>query len=517
MLTGFGNLQNTVQSGFAGVDNAICNLGYNMQQGFNATQVANMQGNFALQQEINADTVANMQNTNALATQLANCYCENRAGQKDIQYQMATDTCAVQNTIQNTTRDIIDNQNANSKQILDFLVNDKIATLQAENQSLKLAASQADQNNFIAANQQAQTAKLIRRLGADCPVNAYVVATQIRNGSNEDVTANYEITYETGTLIINKAPGTLTVPETQINRKFGDAAFSLNCSTNGDGKISYASSNEDAASVLPDGTVLISGVGTAVITVSLAEGMNYTKAGDREVEITVAKADAPAAGQETRNYTYASVPEDDAEHAGSSEAVPFIIRKAVITVQAENKTAQAGSSLPELTYTVSGLAENEQLAAAPELSCNADMNTAGVYPITAGGAKAPDTDNYQEEIIYENGTLTVLDSVVHVTGVSLDKSTLSLSAGSNGGSRQSFHRKMPQTKTCRGLPAILPWHPWTAAGILPLSVVVKNNSKTQNPKDGKKTERRKEILCTHPHLQGRKSGWEKHKGIFRME
>lgn len=175
MLTGFGNLQNTVQAGFAGVDNTICNLGYNMQQGFNATQVANMQGNFALQQAINADTVANMQNTNAISTQLANCCCENRAGQKDIQYQMATDTCAVQNTIQNTTRDIIDNQNANSKQILDFLVQDKIASLQAENQSLKLAASQADQNNFIAANQSAQTAEIIRRLGADCPQPAYVV------------------------------------------------------------------------------------------------------------------------------------------------------------------------------------------------------------------------------------------------------------------------------------------------------------------------------------------------------
>ena len=102
---------------------------------------------------------------------------------------------------------------------------------------------------------------------------------------------------------------------------------------------------------------------------------------------------------------------------GASEAVPFNIRKAAITIKADNKTAQAGSPLPELTYTVSGLAEKEQLKAAPELFCSADMNTAGIYPVTAGGAKAPDTDNYQEEIIYENGTLTVLDSAVHVTGV----------------------------------------------------------------------------------------------------
>ena len=88
---------------------------------------------------------------------------------------MATQACDTRNLIQNTTRDIIDNANANNRAILDFLVNDKIASLQAENQNLKLKASQAEQNNFIAANQQAQTAELIRRLGADCPIPAYVV------------------------------------------------------------------------------------------------------------------------------------------------------------------------------------------------------------------------------------------------------------------------------------------------------------------------------------------------------
>ena len=88
---------------------------------------------------------------------------------------MATQACDTRNLIQNTTRDIIDNANANNRALLDFLVNDKISTLQAENQSLKFKASQAEQNAFITANQSAQTAELIRRLGADCPVNAYVV------------------------------------------------------------------------------------------------------------------------------------------------------------------------------------------------------------------------------------------------------------------------------------------------------------------------------------------------------
>lgn len=88
---------------------------------------------------------------------------------------MATNTSALQNTINNNTRDIIDNQNAGTRAILDFLTNDKIATLTAENQSLKFQASQTAQNAFITANQDAQTAELIRRLGADYPQPSYVV------------------------------------------------------------------------------------------------------------------------------------------------------------------------------------------------------------------------------------------------------------------------------------------------------------------------------------------------------
>jgi hypothetical protein len=139
-------LNNSIMSGFHGVDNAICALGYQNQQGFSN-----------------------------LASQMASCCCETQRAIDGVNYNMATQACDTRNLIQNTTRDIIDNANANNRAILDFLVNDKIASLQAENQNLKLKASQAEQNNFIAANQQAQTAELIRRLGADCPVNAYVV------------------------------------------------------------------------------------------------------------------------------------------------------------------------------------------------------------------------------------------------------------------------------------------------------------------------------------------------------
>ena len=145
LQNGQASIRDAVTSGFHGVDTAVCNLGYQTQAGFNA-----------------------------LGAQLASCCCDTREAIQGVRYDLATTACATQNTIQNTTRDIIDNANANSRAILDFLTQDKIATLTAENQSLKFQASQAAQNAFITANQEAQTAELIRRINP-MPVPAYQV------------------------------------------------------------------------------------------------------------------------------------------------------------------------------------------------------------------------------------------------------------------------------------------------------------------------------------------------------
>lgn len=83
--------------------------------------------------------------------------------------------CDTRHAIYNSTRDIIDNANANNRAILDFLTQDKIATLTAENQNLKFAASQSAQNAYLTATIDASRAELIRRLGAECPMPAYVV------------------------------------------------------------------------------------------------------------------------------------------------------------------------------------------------------------------------------------------------------------------------------------------------------------------------------------------------------
>lgn len=90
-----------------------------------------------------------MQQLNAMQMQAANCCCENRAAIAQVRYDMASQACDTRNTVNTAARDIIDNQNQNSRAILDFLTQSKLQDLQSENQGLKLAASQAAQNNYL--------------------------------------------------------------------------------------------------------------------------------------------------------------------------------------------------------------------------------------------------------------------------------------------------------------------------------------------------------------------------------
>lgn len=160
---GFDN--QAVVSKLDGISNGLCDGFYAMNNsmltGFNGINTNIMQTGYGIQQAVNADTVANMQNTNALQSQIANCCCETREAIQGINYNMATNTCALQNTMSNNTRDIIDSQQAGTRAILDFLTNDKIATLQAENNDLRRAASQDRQNALLTTTMAAQTNQII--------------------------------------------------------------------------------------------------------------------------------------------------------------------------------------------------------------------------------------------------------------------------------------------------------------------------------------------------------------------
>lgn len=117
-------LNNTITNGFHGVDNAICTLGYNMQAGVNdlSHQISN-----------NSSTIQNTLESNFAQTN----------------YNLATQLCDTRRTVSDSARDIIDNNNEGIRSILNFLTQDKIASLQAENQNLRFAASQEAQNNYL--------------------------------------------------------------------------------------------------------------------------------------------------------------------------------------------------------------------------------------------------------------------------------------------------------------------------------------------------------------------------------
>ena len=140
------SIKDAVTNGFHGVDNAVRNLGYQLQQ---------------CCCDARYDSA-----TQAAATQ---------AAIQGVRYDMATQACDTRNTIQTSTRDIIDNANANSRAILQALNDNYIRSLENENQSLKLAASQSNQNAVLMAAMDANKAEILRRTGAECPTPAYVV------------------------------------------------------------------------------------------------------------------------------------------------------------------------------------------------------------------------------------------------------------------------------------------------------------------------------------------------------
>ena len=169
LLNGFSGVQGQISQGVADVTSTVTN-------GFNTQNLTNLQNSNAIQRDIYANTVSGNQNTTAIQNQLAQCCCDLKSLFADTNYNMATSTCAINTNLSNSTRDIVDSQNANTRAILDAIaqskvdaMQDKIATLTAQNQSLQFAASQAAQNDYLT--------NALR----PCPVPAYVVANPYCN------------------------------------------------------------------------------------------------------------------------------------------------------------------------------------------------------------------------------------------------------------------------------------------------------------------------------------------------
>lgn len=117
-------LNTALVQGFNGVDNAICTLGYNQAQ-----------------------------LVNGLSREIGDCCCKTSAAIQDVKYANERQTC-----------DLITNANANTQRILDFMVNEKMASKDARIASLEAQISNDRQSKYLLDN-----------LMPKCPQAAYVV------------------------------------------------------------------------------------------------------------------------------------------------------------------------------------------------------------------------------------------------------------------------------------------------------------------------------------------------------
>lgn len=141
MLNGFAGVQQTLCQGFSGINSSIANLGYQQAQ-----CCCDLKG------AIKDVAYGNAMNTNQLDRRISDCCCDLEKMNMQNRFDMQTYNC---NTLQ-----AID---ASTDRIIKYLADEKTQALRDENFALRLAASQAQQNEA-----------LINKL-SPCPSPAYVV------------------------------------------------------------------------------------------------------------------------------------------------------------------------------------------------------------------------------------------------------------------------------------------------------------------------------------------------------
>ena len=141
MLNGFAGVQQTLCQGFSGIDRSIANLGYQQAQCCCETKGA-----------IKDVAYGNEKNAWTISKQISDCCCNLEKANMQNRFDAQAYNC---NTLQ-----AIDKV---GDRIIDYLANEKTQALRDENFALRLAASQAKQNEL-----------LLDKL-SPCPSPAYVV------------------------------------------------------------------------------------------------------------------------------------------------------------------------------------------------------------------------------------------------------------------------------------------------------------------------------------------------------
>lgn len=114
-------------------------------------------------------------NLNNIGHQISDCCCTTQRAIDSVNYNTATGLCNLGNTIQGGFRDVIDNQNANYRGLMDFMVSEKLAAKDATIAALQNKVALSEQSALFGAKIDAAVAELIRRTGNDCPVPSFLV------------------------------------------------------------------------------------------------------------------------------------------------------------------------------------------------------------------------------------------------------------------------------------------------------------------------------------------------------
>lgn len=173
-----------------GLSNGLCSLGYqelqningvntNVSNGFyNVTNAITTNG-YETRNAITQDTIANMQNTNQISSLISNCCCDLKGISKDNRYENLQNINMLNNSVNNgfvavqqanclNTRDIIENQSNNTREILKALADEK---LERKNEQIAILQTQLN-NAELRASQEGQTREIINTI-RPCPIPAY--------------------------------------------------------------------------------------------------------------------------------------------------------------------------------------------------------------------------------------------------------------------------------------------------------------------------------------------------------
>ena len=187
---------------------------------------------------------------------------------------------------------------------------------------------------------------------------------------------NYDSDNKEVTLTVNKINHELTVDQKDVEKTYGDEAFTIHAqSKDHESAIEYASSDEKVATVDSEGNVVIKGAGKVIITVSQKESKNYKKV-SKEINLTV-KA-----------------------------------KKITVTVNDASKTY--GDEDSEFTYVNDKLIGNDKLTSI--ILTREEGEDVGTYKIKVG-QKEGSNPNY--DITFKDGTYTI-------NPLSIDKGTVVL-------------------------------------------------------------------------------------------